>query len=78
MELSAQNENLSLIRRELEELEKEPVMLDGKLVKPSLCYRFFANPPYVLYNTNCPEDLMTAVEAILLKYKKAIEVEGSH
>ena len=78
MELSAQKENLSLIRRELEALDKEPVMLDGKLVKPSFCYRFFTNPPYVLYNTNCPENLMTAIEAILLKYKKAIEVEGAH
>jgi len=75
MELHAQNESASRIRRELEELDKKPVLLDGKLIKPSQCYRFFVDPPYVLYNTNCPEELMTAIEDLLMKYKKDIKIE---
>ncbi len=74
MEVSSLNESASLIWHELEELEKNPVLLNGKFVNPSQCYRFFINPPYVLYNTNCPDDLMDAIEAILLKYKKDIEI----
>ena len=73
MELITYKEKAGLIQQELDELEEEAVLLDGKLVKPSQCYRFSANPPYILYNTNCPEDLMEKIEAILFKYKNADE-----
>jgi hypothetical protein len=69
MEVIRYKETGSLIEYELEKLEKKLVLLDGKLIKPSQCYRFSSNPPYILYNTNCPEELMEEIETILLKYK---------
>jgi len=69
MEVIRYKETGSLIQYELGKLEKKLVLLDGKLIKPSQCYRFSANPPYILYNTNCPEELMEEIETILLKYK---------
>jgi len=73
METTSYPEKAGFIQQALNELEHEPVLLNGKLVRPSQCYRFSTNPPYVLYNTNCPEHLMERIEAILLKYKNANE-----
>jgi hypothetical protein len=63
-----QEEIADKLREELEILEEEYVTLDGKLVKPSTCYRLETDPPHILYNTNCPENLKSKVEAILLKH----------
>jgi hypothetical protein len=73
MELSVHTGASGLIRQELDWLDKQLVLLDGKLVKPSQCYRYAVHPPYVLYNTNCPEHLMETIESILLKYRPADE-----
>ncbi|MEP7277705.1 MAG: hypothetical protein ABI813_03590 [Bacteroidota bacterium] len=69
MEITTPKENSSLIRQALDHLEENPVLLNGKLIKPSQCYRFSTDPPRILYNTNCPEDLMGKIEAILLQYR---------
>lgn len=66
-------QNAALIQQALTELEEQPVLLGGKLVKPSQCYRFSATPPHVLYNTNCPDELMEKIETILSKYKNTHE-----
>ncbi|GAC1452374.1 MAG: hypothetical protein NVSMB7_15060 [Chitinophagaceae bacterium] len=73
MGLSVHNEISGLIRLELDRLDKQPVLMNGKLVKPSQCYRYSTSPPHVLYNTNCPEHLMEKIEAILLKYRNTDE-----
>ena len=62
------HENKTSIPQELALLEQDLVMLDGKLVKPSDCYRLAGNPPRVMYNTNCPDYLKDRVDAILSKY----------
>ncbi len=73
MDTAGSQQKAGLIQQALNELEQEPVLLGGKLVKPSQCYRFSATPPHVLYNTNCPDQLMEKIEAILLKFKNAHE-----
>lgn len=73
METTSYQDKTSLIQQELNELENEPVLLDGKLIKPSQCYRLSGTPPHVLYNTNCPEHLMDKIEAILLKHQHTNE-----
>lgn len=61
------------LQEELQNLDAEYVQLDGQLIKPSKCYRLETNPPHVLYNTNCPDNLRSKVEAILLKYSPSNE-----
>lgn len=53
---------------ELEELDREPVLVDGKALKPSQCYHIGTSPTHVLFNTNCPEELKEKVNRILAKY----------
>jgi len=57
------------IQQELDALENLPVTIDGIKMKPSQCYHFSTDPPRILYNTNCSEELMGKVDAILEKYK---------
>ena len=61
------------IQMELDALEHLPVTIEGKMMKPSQCYHFSTDPPRVLYNTNCPDELMQKIEAILEKYKAKSE-----
>jgi len=68
MSVSIHKNDSSLLQQELAQLDEELVLLAGQWVKPSSCYRFLANPPHVLYNTNCPEALMDKIEYILSKY----------
>ncbi len=56
------------IRAELGELDRHHVVIDGKHLKPSQCYRFEMDPAHVLFNTNCPEGLRQKIESILSKY----------
>lgn len=56
------------IRAELGELDRHHVVIDGKNLKPSQCYRFEMDPAHVLFNTNCPEGLRQKIESILSKY----------
>jgi hypothetical protein len=41
-------------------------------MKPSQCYMFSLNPPYILFNTNCPDLLREKLLAILRKYFEEI------
>ena len=65
----SKHETLTSIPQELAQLEQSLVMLGGKLVKPSDCYRLSGNPPRVIYNTNCPDYVKDKVEIILSKYQ---------
>lgn len=56
------------IQSELSELDRELVTIDGKVLKPSQCFRFTADPMHILFNTNCPDTLKERVNAILAKY----------
>jgi hypothetical protein len=58
----------SQIKEALSALEREWVQVDGIRMKPSQCYHFEMDPPHVLFNTNCPEDLKEKVESILTRY----------
>jgi hypothetical protein len=58
----------SQIKEALNALEHEWVQVDGIRLKPSQCYHFEMDPPHVLFNTNCPEDLKEKVESILTRY----------
>lgn len=73
MESSSYKDQASLIQQALAELDEDLVLLDGKLIKPSRCYKISGNPPHVLYNTNCPDNLMSKIEAIMLKHKSSDE-----
>jgi hypothetical protein len=66
-----QQDTLDIINRiqaELNELDANPVEIDGKKLKPSQCYHFNISPAHVLFNTNCPDTLRQRVEEILAKY----------
>ena len=59
---------LNQVQAELDRLDQDPVLIDGKKLKPSQCYHFEADPTHVLFNTNCPDELRQKVQAILSKY----------
>lgn len=59
---------LEKVKFELGQLDRHVVEIDGKIFKPSQCYRFNADPAHLLYNTNCPDGLRQKVQAILSKY----------
>jgi hypothetical protein len=56
------------IRAELDLLDDELLPMEGKFLKPSQCYYLDADPPYVLFNSDCPEAWREKIEIILLKY----------
>ena len=56
------------ILSELSLMDDEDVVVDGKKMKASQCFRLELDPPHVLFNTNCPEDLKERVNALLSKY----------
>ena len=61
------------LKDELGELEREFVDIDGRLLKPSQCYRFHVDPVHVLFNTNCPDSLKKRINTIIAKYTKGGE-----
>jgi len=73
MGLSKHEDKDTLIRKELDILDQEHVLLNGQMVKPSQCYHYSFDPLHVLYNTNCPDHLMARVDAIITKYKEQDE-----
>ena len=56
------------LKAALDELDQEWVEIDGAKVKPSQCYHVDANPPHVLFNTNCPDSLKQKIQEILSHY----------
>lgn len=66
------------LKEALEELDHEWVEIDGTKVRPSQCYHVDANPPHVLFNTNCPDSLKQKIQEILSHYTGYTESnEGS-
>jgi hypothetical protein len=59
---------LQRLQYELGELDRELVHIDGKMLKPSQCFRVETDPPHVLFNTNCPDSLKQRIESILNKH----------
>ena len=59
---------INQIHKELEIINQEWVDVRGSKLKAGNCYRFEVDPPHVLFNENCPEDLQTRVRNILSKY----------
>lgn len=57
--------------QELEEMDRQPVTVEGVAMKPSQCYHIGAEPPHILFNTNCPQELKDRVNRLLLKYRLA-------
>jgi len=58
----------SMLRHELEDLDKEYIEMEGMKLKPSQCFRIANSSLHVIYNTNCPDSLKEKIEAILAKY----------
>ena len=54
---------------ELEALDEQPVLVDGKTLRPSQCYHLGVDPTHILFNTNCPETLREKLNGILAKYR---------
>ena len=61
------------LKAALDKLDHELVEIDGTKVKPSQCYHVDANPPHVLFNTNCPDSLKQKVQEILSHYTGYID-----
>ena len=61
------------IRAALAQLDREMVLVDGKMMLPSQCYHIDMDPPHVLFNTNCPETLKEKIQAILSRYTELDE-----
>jgi hypothetical protein len=57
------------MKAELQALDKDPIEVDGKKLRPSQCYRVSSDPGHILFNTNCPDSLRDKVNAILDRYK---------
>lgn len=53
---------------ELEALDKEWICVDGKYMRPGQCYHIATDPPHILFNTNCPQELKDRISRILKKY----------
>jgi hypothetical protein len=64
---------LEKLQKELKELDKELVQVDGGHLKPSQCYRFETDPVHMMYNTNCPDSLKQKIEAILSRHLPTYE-----
>jgi hypothetical protein len=61
-------EALDKLMTELRALDTGTIDVGGKKLKPSQCYYYDISPPYVLFNTNCPETLKSRIQQILAKY----------
>jgi hypothetical protein len=61
-------DNIDPLVKELNELDKELIELDGNRLKPSQCYHVETNPVHILFNTNCPDALKQKVQTILAKH----------
>jgi hypothetical protein len=57
----------------LAELDNERVEVSGQWLAPSQCYRVSENLPYILFNTNCPDELKKRIEKILSDYSSRNE-----
>ncbi len=56
--------HLEKLVEELKELDHHLMLVDGKMIKPSQCFRYETDPLHYMFNTNCPEELKQKVQAI--------------
>jgi len=56
------------LQYELGELDRELIHVEGKMLKPSQCFRVGLDPLHILFNTNCPDTLKEKVQSILSKH----------
>ena len=61
-------ESLNSLLAELKSLDQGLIEVGGKLLKPSQCFHYDISPPYVLFNTNCPDSLRSRITQIMTKY----------
>ncbi|MEI9947160.1 MAG: hypothetical protein WDN26_23460 [Chitinophagaceae bacterium] len=65
------NANIAKLVTELNDLDLQPLMVEGKMIKPSQCFRYETDPLHFMFNTNCPDELKERVNAIFGKYNAA-------
>ena len=53
---------------ELNELDRQLLLVDGKIIKPSQCFRYETDPLHYMFNTNCPDILRQKITAIFEKH----------
>jgi len=71
------NSNIVNLVSELNELDRQLVYVEGRLMKPSQCFRYETDPLHYLFNTNCPDELKQQVRAIFKKYTPSDESGSS-
>lgn len=70
MTQSASDNSVAFILSELRKLDNESVMVRGKKMRPSQCYRLGLNPVHLMFNTNCPDTLKQKLRELLAKYTR--------
>ncbi|TMI66412.1 MAG: hypothetical protein E6H07_11105 [Bacteroidetes bacterium] len=63
------DENIIKLVRDLNDLDRQLVKVEGKMIKPSQCFRYETDPFHFMFNTNCPEELKQQVQSIFDRYK---------
>ena len=69
--MASPKHTLDQIHHELDLLNETWVDLHDTKLKAQNCYHFEADPPHILFNLNCPEELRTHLTGILSKYIEA-------
>ena len=59
---------MGLSNSALDQIRHELDALNDKWSDAGKCYYFNTDPPHVLFNVNCPEELQERVRDILYKY----------
>ncbi len=59
---------MSLSNSALDQIQQELDALNDHWSDAGKCYYFQTDPPHVLFNENCPEELQDRVRDILFKY----------
>ena len=59
---------MGLSNSALDQIQQELEALKDQWTEAGKCYYFQTDPPHVLFNVNCPEELEERVRDILFKY----------
>ena len=59
---------MAISARLLDQIKSELQALDRQWPDSGKCYHLETDPPHVLFNLNCPEELENRVRQILSKY----------
>ncbi len=60
--------NTAKLVNELNDLDRQLILVKGRMMKPSQCFRYETDPLHYMFNTNCPDELKQQVESIFKKY----------